>query len=191
MKKNKEVMTRKGYKRKEFVNTIKGHAIILGIGFMLGFMYSYLVVHREQIEYYTMKIEQIEAEPKVGVVPDVSCKLDSTTCKIKRVAEKYGMDWKLAVAISKHETGNYTSEAFKEKNNVGGMMCSSGLISYSTLDDGVEAFVSNLKYNYIDEGLDTIEKIQPKYCPIGAANDPKGLNKYWVGGVTKYYNELS
>ena len=40
MKKNKEVMTRKGYKRKEFVNTIKGHAIVLGIGFMLGFMYS-------------------------------------------------------------------------------------------------------------------------------------------------------
>lgn len=191
MKKNKEVMTRKGYKRKEFVNTIKGNAIILVIGFMLGFMYSYLAVHREQIEYYTMKTEQIETESKVGVVPDVSCKLDSTTCKIKRVAEKYGMDWKLAVAISKHETGNYTSEAFKEKNNVGGMMCNSGLISYSTLDDGIEAFVSNLKYNYIDEGLDTIEKIQPKYCPIGAANDPKGLNKYWVGGVTKYYNELS
>lgn len=179
MKKNKEVMTRKSYKRKEFVKTIKGNAIILGIGFMLGFMYSYLVVHREQIEYYTMKTEQIETESKVGVVPDVSCKLDSTTCKIKRVA------------ISKHETGNYTSEAFKEKNNVGGMMCNSGLISYSTLDDGIEAFVSNLKYNYIDEGLDTIEKIQPKYCPIGAANDPKGLNKYWVGGVTKYYNELS
>ena len=192
MKKRVEkVETRRSHKRKEFVNTIKGYAIILGIGFMLGFMYSYLVVHRKQIEYYTMKIEQIETESKVGVVPDVSCKLDSTACKIKRVAEKYGMDWKLAVAISKHETGNYTSEAFKEKNNVGGMMCSSGLISYSTLDDGIEAFVSNLKYNYIDEGLDTIEKIQPKYCPIGAANDPKGLNKYWVGGVTKYYNELS
>ena len=192
MKKRVEkVETRRRHKRKEFVNNIKGNAIILVIGFMLGFMYSYLVVHREQIGYYTMKTEQIETESKVGVVPDVSCKLDSTTCKIKRVAEKYGMDWKLAVAISKHETGNYTSKAFKELNNVGGMMCNSGLISYSTLDDGIEAFVSNLKYNYIDEGLDTIEKIQPKYCPIGAANDPKGLNKYWVGGVTKYYNELS
>ena len=59
------------------------------------------------------------------------------------------------------------------------------------LDKGIDFFVSNLKNNYIDMGLDTIELIQPKYCPIGAANDPKGLNKYWVGGVTKYYNELS
>lgn len=106
------------------------------------------------------------------------------------MAQDYSVDWRLAVAISMHETGKYTSKAFKELNNVGGMMCNSGLREYTTLEEGIEAFVSNLKYNYIDEGLDTIEKIQPKYCPIGAKNDPNGLNKYWVSGVTKYYNEL-
>lgn len=96
----------------------------------------------------------------------------------------------ISIAISKHETGNYTSYAFKELNNVGGMMCNSGLRSYDSLDDGIEAYLNNLKYNYFDIGLDTLEKIQPKYCPIGAANDPTGLNKYWLSGTQKKYNEL-
>ena len=78
----------------------------------------------------------------------------------------------------------------KKLNNVGGMMCNSGLRSYDSLDDGIEAYLNNLKYNYFDIGLDTLEKIQPKYCPIGAANDPTGLNKYWLSGTQKKYNEL-
>lgn len=74
----------------------------------------------------------------------------------------------MSIAISKWETGNYTSVAFRSKNNVGGMMCSSGLITYGSLEEGIIAFLNNLKYNYFDIGLDTLEKIQPKYCPIGA-----------------------
>lgn len=70
------------------------------------------------------------------------------------------------------------------------MMCNSGLRSYDSLDDGIEAYLNNLKYNYFDIGLDTLEKIQPKYCPIGAENDPKGLNKYWLSGTQRKYNEL-
>lgn len=173
----------------------------LVIGFMLGLIYSNKFIYADLINkaYNEEKTIEVQLDQKVGKMPtsenkeeikENKCELDETTCKIKKVAEKYGMNWKLAVAISKHETGNYTSKAFKELNNVGGMMCSSGLREYATLEEGIEAFVSNLKYNYIDEGLDTIEKIQPKYCPIGAKNDPNGLNKYWVSGVTKYYNEL-
>ena len=96
----------------------------------------------------------------------------------------------MSIAISKWETGNYTSVAFRSKNNVGGMMCSSGLITYGSLEEGIIAFLSNLKYNYFDIGLDTLEKIQPKYCPIGAENDPNNLNVNWLGGAKKMYNEL-
>lgn len=121
------------------------------------------------------------------------CKFDSFSCKISEKGKKIGLNEEqilMSIAISKHETGSYTSYAFKELNNVGGMMCSSGLRSYESLDAGIEAFLNNLKYNYFDIGLDTLEKIQPKYCPIGAANDPKGLNKYWLSGTKKIYNEL-
>lgn len=121
------------------------------------------------------------------------CLFDSVSCKIAKTGEKMGLNEEqvlISIAISKWETGTYTSEAFHKKNNVGGMYCQSGLITYSTLDEGINAFVKNLKNNYFDIGLDTIPKIKTKYCPDGAANDPKGLNKYWTNGVTRMYEEL-
>ena len=63
-------------------------------------------------------------------------------------------------------------------------------MSFDTIDAGVEAFVSNLKRNYFNLGLDTIEKIQPKYAPVSAANDPYGLNEFWVSGVRAFYNDI-
>ena len=119
------------------------------------------------------------------------CTLEhETACKIQKKAIEYGIDWKIAVSISKWETGHFTSTLYKNKNNVGGLYCNGGFITYNTLDEGVDAFISNLKRNYFDMGLDTLEKIQPKYCPIGAVNDPNGLNKNWLGGVTKIYDSL-
>ena len=115
-----------------------------------------------------------------------------TSSQLIALADEYGIDYKLAIAISKHETGNYTSYAFKSLNNVGGMMYWDGnkmsLKSYNSLENGIIAFISNLKNNYIDLGLDTIEKIQVKYAPIGI-ND-NGTNQYWVNGVYNYYNLL-
>ncbi len=121
------------------------------------------------------------------------CKFDNTSCLIYEKAKELGLNEDqtlMSIAISKWETGNYTSVAFRSKNNVGGMMCSSGLITYNSLEEGIIAFLSNLKYNYFDIGLDTLEKIQPKYCPIGAENDPNNLNVNWLGGAKKMYNEL-
>ena len=127
--------------------------------------------------------------------------MDYTSCKIKEVAIREGItDWKIPVAIARHECGykdnQYLSNAFKNKNNVGGMMYydtttkSSYLMSFDTIDDGIEAFVSNLKRNYFNLGLDTIEKIQPKYAPVNAANDPYGLNEFWIIGVKAFYNDI-
>lgn len=127
-------------------------------------------------------------EPKEEI-----CNFDSTSCKIVENAKKIGLNEEqtlISIAISKWETGNYTSSAFKNKNNVGGMMCSSGLIYYNNLDDGINAFLNNLKNNYFDIGLDTLEKIQPKYCPVGASNDPNGLNQYWLKGTNQKLIEL-
>lgn len=121
------------------------------------------------------------------------CSFDSTSCKIAEKGKEIGLNEEqvlISIAISKWETGNYTSDAYLNKNNVGGMMCSSGLISYATLEDGIIAFVSNLKYNYFDIGLTSLELIQPKYCPIGAQNDPNNLNQYWLDGTTNIYNNL-
>ena len=146
------------------------------------------------------EILEVEDVNKVEEVVD-KCMMDYTSCKIKEVAIREGInDWKIPVAIARHECGykdnQYLSNAFKNKNNVGGMMYydtttkSSYLMSFDTIDEGVEAFVSNLKRNYFNMGLDTIEKIQPKYAPVNASNDSYGLNEFWIIGVRAFYNDI-
>ena len=146
------------------------------------------------------EILEVEDVNKVEEVVD-KCMMDYTSCKIKEVAIREGInDWKIPVAIARHECGykdnQYLSNAFKNKNNVGGMMYydtttkSSYLMSFDTIDSGVEAFVSNLKRNYFNLGLDTIEKIQPKYAPLNTENDPYGLNEFWIIGVRAFYNDI-
>ncbi|MNV06766.1 Mannosyl-glycoprotein endo-beta-N-acetylglucosaminidase [compost metagenome] len=105
-------------------------------------------------------------------------------------AAKEGIDPALLVAIAVHETGNGTNPGSKNRNNVGGMMRTDGKgqQNFASIDEGIYALASLLKRRYITQGLDTIEKIQKRYAPSGAANDPTGLNNYWTSGVTKYYN---
>lgn len=215
MKKNKEVMTRKGYKRKKEINKawvkVKKFLIIFFIGFMCGLVYSNLFIcsdliakaetneskkviqidQEEEKSLKTQKNAELESLEKIEELSS-ECTLDEVSCKIKKVAQDYGVDWRLAVAISMHETWDYTSYIFKHQNNVGGMWngMKGEFYSYDTLDDGIEAYISNLKTNYYDEGRTTIETIQPKYAPIGAKNDPNDLNSNWIPGVTRRYKEL-
>ena len=165
--------------------------------------------HFEKQKDIKKEVEETKEETEILEVEDVNkveevvdkCMMDYTSCKIKEVAIREGInDWKIPVAIARHECGykdnQYLSNAFKNKNNVGGMMYydtttnSSYLMSFDTIDSGVEAFVSNLKRNYFNVGLDTIEKIQPKYAPVNAQNDPYGLNEFWVSGVKSFYNDI-
>ena len=215
MKKNKEVMTRKSYKRKKEINKVwvkvKKILIIFFIGFICGLVYSNLFIcsdliakaetnenkeviqidQEEEKSLKTQKNAELESLEKIEELSN-ECTLDEVSCKIKKVAENYGVDWILAIAISKHETWDYTSYIFKHQNNVGGLWngIKGEFYSYETLDAGIEAYISNLKHNYYDEGRTTIETIQPKYAPIGAKNDPNDLNSNWIPGVTRRYKEL-
>lgn len=141
-----------------------------------------------------IEVKEVYAVKEIYIEP-VKCEWGIYECAIYDKAIEYGLNEeqsKIAVAITKHETGNYTSSLFKNGNNVGGLYNSSAkkFFKYSNIEDGINAYINNLKKGYFDKGLDTIEKIQKKYCPIGAENDPTGLNANWISGVTYYYNQL-
>lgn len=216
MKKRVEkVETRRSHKRKKEINKVwvkvKKVLIIFFIGFMCGLIYSNLFIHsdliakaetseneeaiqidqEEEKSLKSQKNAKLESLEKAEELSN-KCTLDEVSCKIKKVAQNYGVDWRLAVAIVLHETDNYKSYVFNYKNNVGGLWngIKGEFYSYDTLDEGIEAYISNLKTNYYNEGRTTIETIQPKYAPIGAENDPNNLNSDWIPGVTRYYNEL-
>lgn len=92
----------------------------------------------------------------------------------------YGVDPYIAVAISLHETGcNWScSNAVKNYNNVGGMRSGGGLISFSTIEEGIKGYINNLKKNYYNYGLTTLEQISSKYA----------ASSTWVSQVNGYVN---
>ena len=95
-----------------------------------------------------------------------------------------GVDPYLAVAISMHETGCTWNCSYLAKtcNNIGGMKGSGcgEYASFNTLEEGIYAFVANIKNNYVDYGLLTADAMNPKY-----AEDPT-----WSSKVNKYYEKI-
>lgn len=116
--------------------------------------------------------EETEEESKDDI--DISKETDLTIEeRIKQACKKYDIDSDIPLAISILETGWWSSDAYIYGNNPGGMSINEVPIIYDSIDDGVDAFVSNLAYNYFRIGLDTPEEIGSKYCPI----DPEWSSK--------------
>lgn len=61
---------------------------------------------------------------------------------------------------------------------------------FRTWEHGIYRVCRGLRIGYLDEGLTTIEEIGRRYAPGGAANDPRGLNRHWVSGVTSIYRAM-
>ena len=168
------------------------------IFYLILLTFTLLILFPRQIISY-VGLETIKEQETVVYVDynNYKCTLDSISCKIYFVSKAYDLTKEqslIAVAISKFETGNYTSSALKNNNNFGGNMewtsQGSRLMNFISEEEGLNFYIKNLKNNYFDKGLNTLADIQPIYCPIGAENDPTGINKYWLDGVTKVLNEI-
>ena len=54
----------------------------------------------------------------------------------------------------------------------------------------VNTVVNNKKRFYLQgEHEDYLDFLGSRYCPVGAKNDPKGLNSNWLKNVRYFYNE--
>ncbi|MBB5179326.1 flagellum-specific peptidoglycan hydrolase FlgJ [Planomicrobium koreense] len=118
-------------------------------------------------------------------------KLSGAANHFINAGKKYNIDPSLLTAIAIHETGNGSSRAANDKNNVAGMMGKDGLRSYASVEDSIFDMARNLRKNYLNQGKDSIAAIGAKYAPVGAANDPTGLNNHWTNGVSKQFSNLA
>ena len=95
-----------------------------------------------------------------------------------------GVDPYLAVAISMHETGCTWNCSYLAKtcHNVGGQKGSGcgEYAAFDTMEDGIYAFIANIKRNYVDYGLMTADEMNPKY-----AEDPT-----WSMKVNNYIDKI-
>lgn len=147
---------------------------------------------------YTQKATDLYQGSAEDLNKNLSGVLKGKGKKLLELQKKYGVSAALMAAIVNNESAYGTSNAAKNKNNVAGIMSASSnytkLATFASVDDCLESLAKNLKNNYINKGLITISQIHEKYCPIGASNDPKGMNQNWgrvVAELTDKYNNLA
>jgi len=85
-------------------------------------------------------------------------------------------------AIAMHESANGKSSFARCRNNVFGIYLKGKYHSFESVDECIE-YAAKLLAGRIYSKNPTIVGVQKIYCPVGAKNDPKGVNKYWLNGV--------
>lgn len=144
--------------------------------------YSHVLETAKSLDFSDVPIEKLNSNLKG--------KLSNHGETFIAAGRKYNINPTLLASIAMHETGNGTSRAANEKNNIAGMMGKNGLKRYDSVEESIFDMARNLKQNYLDKGIDTIAKIGAKYAPVGADNDPTGLNNHWVKGVNNFFGTL-
>lgn len=105
---------------------------------------------------------------------------------------RHNVDPIALAAISKHETGNFTSSAFRNKNNAMGVSDARGPIHQQSHEASIEKMAKLLGSTTSGpyKNATTVAQIGSIYAPIGAGNDPTGLNNHWTRGVAKFADDL-
>jgi hypothetical protein len=98
-----------------------------------------------------------------------------------------GVDPRALAAIARAESSLGTDPGARSINNAFGWGPHRPFASW---EENIATVAAGLKKGYLDEGLVTLAQIQQKYCPVGAANDPMGLNSNWLRNTTLLYAEL-
>lgn len=94
-------------------------------------------------------------------------------------------------AVIMHESACGTSKFARERNNVAGIYRNKGYCRFDSVNECIEFTAKLLGGKLYGGGRNnTIARVQAVYCPVGAKNDPQGINKYWRDGVTRYMKTI-
>ena len=120
---------------------------------------------------------------KIPTSPLVNSGLD-----FAQAGQKWNVNPALMMAIAYQESkfGTAGDEGMVAKNPFGWGPHQ----KFDSWEESIWYVTEKMRQNYLNKGFDTIEKIQKKYCPVGASNNPNGLNENWLDGVNKSFNDI-
>jgi len=155
--------------------------------------YNVYVANPKNISTYTVdaKTTDARAEKVRLFFEKYNAPLEEYADFIVQTADKYGVDWRLVSAIGYCE-GNGGKKVPKNSYNTWGWAASeydlanrTGKYRLGSWETAIDTVTRGLKKYYIDQGLDTPEKIMPKYAP-------PSVNKggAWAKCVNYYLEEI-
>jgi murein DD-endopeptidase MepM/ murein hydrolase activator NlpD len=97
---------------------------------------------------------------------------------------KYGLDPRFLVALAGAES-SFGKNCFRKFNPFGW-----GGMSFDSWEEAIHTVAKGLKEGYTAQGLTSVEQISGKYAPVGAKNDPTGLNRNHPRNVARYLSAL-
>lgn len=128
------------------------------------------------------ELEQLPEVVEIVEIPDEEVRFDTDYDNmIYHAVADTDVDPYLAIAISRVETGHYTSRAFVEGYNFGGITLADGVASFDSISDGLDRYVSLLQW-YHRNGMTTAETMQSTYCPP---------NEGWDEIVNEVYESIA
>jgi len=109
---------------------------------------------------------------------------------IVKYSTRHGVDPRFVIAVAGQETrfgkvGNATA-----MNNAWGWGPGKSFKNWGAAVNTLAKGLADPNFVYAGQGNDTISEIAGKWAPIGAGNDPTGLNQHWTKGVSQFYKEL-
>ncbi len=104
--------------------------------------------------------------------------LVSETENFIKIADEYGLDWRLIPAITGVESTFGKKIPYNSFNAYGWV---NGNYSFNSWDESIKQVAKTLKEKYIDRGLDTPEKIGPVYAPPSPS---------WASKVCYFINKI-
>ncbi len=108
--------------------------------------------------------------------------LEPYTQDIIKASEKYGIDYRLIVAIAQQES-NLCKKIPEDSYNCWGWgIHSKGTLHFPDYPTAIDTVSQGLKEGYIDKGYDTPEKIMQKYTPSSDGS--------WANGVSTFLEEM-
>lgn len=116
-----------------------------------------------------LTVEQIDsmiqaALSKYGYADKGSIFLD-TAQSLYNAEQTYGINAIYILAVGTWEGGWGTSNAARNKYNPFGLMTNSGIMSFSSVDEGIMDFARRMREYYFDCGRTEPYSIGKKYCP--------------------------